>query len=531
MSDEKHHSEQDSRFEFALRVGTVEIQLRGDPLEWIIQAADLDAIVSSDDSTLSMSGGVSAAIARMAGTSIRNEVSSRLPLPVGAVAVTSGGRLPVRYILHAVTVDWASGVLPTERTIRQLLRDILSRCEALRITRIAIPALATGAAGLSPLVSAKIIVEGLRAHLLNPTVLQSIVMPIPNLDVRQAFAGELEASPLEDVTARRLRFKRMRPIEGVDSTGESEAERSVPVGTPRRGWLSSLLRSPKGDARRAPGSTTLPAGPTGAASDIPIALAGSASSRPLLKGRFVLLEEIGRGGMAVVYLSWDLILRRTVAIKILRPELTESDSLAREASVALDLTHRGIVRIHHFEPGHPGTGAFLVMEYVPWPSGEKWIADAGAGRLPVHPIVSIAVRICDALAYAHGRGVLHLDIKPSNIFVDPGGEDAKLGDFGLARVSSAGGTVLQLRLAGTPAYMAPEQRVRGASVGPATDVYQLGATLWDFLMGAPPSARTTGAEPDPDRTRLLSALAAALAADPAHRPSVSRLREMVAAAA
>jgi O-acetyl-ADP-ribose deacetylase (regulator of RNase III) len=505
--DQMPDNSRDSRSEFTLRVGPVEIRLRADPLENIVQTTPLDAIVSSDDSVLSMGGGVSAVIAKLAGAKIRDEITSDGPLPVGSLAITSGGNLAVRYIFHAVTVDWVNQVMPTERTIRQLLREILSRCEALRIARIAIPALATGAAGLSPTVSATIIARTLHEHALNPTVLQSVILPIPDAPVRQAFARELAMPMLEEAAAvfdsePRFSQARARTLE-PGSERHREAEALEEQATP----------------------PTLPLEETTAA---PTLLASSTSTRPLLNGRFVLLEEIGRGGMAVVYLSWDLVLRRTVAIKMLKPELAESESLIREAAVALDLTHQRIVRVYHFEPGGVESEAFMVMEYLPWPSGEKWIADAGANLLPVGSVVNVGVSICDALAYAHSRHVLHLDIKPSNIFVEPGGEDAKLGDFGLARVSSTGGSVLQLKAAGTPAYMAPEQRTRGGSVSQATDIFQLAATLWDLLTGGPPDPdqpRLSGFEPA--RLRLISALDEALTPEPANRPSAARLREIV----
>jgi serine/threonine-protein kinase len=255
----------------------------------------------------------------------------------------------------------------------------------------------------------------------------------------------------------------------------------------------------------------------------------SDSSRPLLSGRYVLLEEIGRGGMAVVHLAWDLVMRSTVAIKILQPDCTDPQSLKREAGAAFALTHDAIVRLYHFEPARSGAELpYLVMEYLTWPSGEKWIADAGESGLPVRAVRDVGVHVCDALAYAHNHNILHLDIKPANIFVDPAGECAKLGDFGLARLSSPRGAVLQGRPIGTPAYMAPEQRVLGARVSSATDVYQIAATLWDFLTGSPPSAPHLETEHlASDRRTLLAVLSQALVSDPAVRPTAIRLRDMV----
>jgi hypothetical protein len=452
--------------------------------------------------------------------------------------VTSGGKLPLRYIIHAVTVDWANGIMPTERTMQQLVREILSRCEALRIKRIAIPALATGSAGLSPLISAEIIVGGLQEHCLNPTVLETVVLTIPDPAVRLAFvrnlkrvdypattaAPDLREKSRQDWTAGDLTVARMSEAPATEAEPEAEARGSRSAELMRR-----LLRLGR-QSRTETGPSPIEPTPN-AREHKPLLSVEDTGFRPILEDRFVLLEEVGRGGMGVVYLAWDLVLRRTVAIKVLRPEATEPDSLKREAAVALDLSHQSIMRLYHFEPGKRGGAPFLVMEYLRWPSGEKWIAEAGAARLPVPSVASVGVRICDALVYAHERRVLHLDIKPSNIFVEPGGEDAKLGDFGLAQVAGASGKLLQLRQSGTPAYMAPEQRVTGAKLGPATDVYQLSATLWDFLTGAPPNSETSNLDRlEPERSGLLSVLADILCAEPAGRPSASRLREIVASA-
>ena len=258
----------------------------------------------------------------------------------------------------------------------------------------------------------------------------------------------------------------------------------------------------------------------------------SDNERPVLNGRYVLLEEVGRGGMAVVYLAWDLVLRRIVAIKVLRPDIDDTQALRREAAAAFQLTHDSIVRMYHFEPGGQQRRSYLVMEYVPWPSGEKWIADAGVNGLPVRPVVDVGAHICRAVAHAHSRHLLHLDIKPSNLFVDPGGEQAKLGDFGLACISNAHGIAMQLRPVGTPAYMAPEQREPGAIVTAATDVYQLGATLWDLLTGRPPKRdRVDTANFEPERRRVLSVVAGALVDDPKQRPSAEQLADLVIGAA
>jgi serine/threonine-protein kinase len=253
-------------------------------------------------------------------------------------------------------------------------------------------------------------------------------------------------------------------------------------------------------------------------------------SRPVLGDRYVLLEEVGRGGMAVVHLAWDLVLRHIVAIKILRPDCADPQSLKREAAAAFELTHDGIVRLYHFEPSRAESDAYLVMEYLSWPSGEKWIADAGESGLPARAVQEVGIRLCDALAYAHSHNVLHLDIKPGNIFVDPAGESAKLGDFGLARISGTGGAALLGRPIGTPAYMAPEQIAVGAKVTASTDVYQMAATLWDFLTGRPPARLATEtAVIHSDRHTLMAVLRQALAPEPGLRPSAMQLRQLIIA--
>jgi O-acetyl-ADP-ribose deacetylase (regulator of RNase III) len=522
----------DSTLETCFVVGPVEIRVRSETIQTIVGDTTLDALVSSDDSLLSMQAGVSAAIRELAG-SIRDEVAADLPLAVGAIAVTSGGRLPIKYVIHAITVDAHQRVVPNVRTIRQLCREILSRCEALDIQRVAIPALATGAAGVSSEVAAVTLVQAIRSHTANPTNLRSIVLSVPTRPVFQAFVMAL-APPEAPGKVGASRLSLGKPA--ASGPGEDTAESGVTMGAAPRaratqGWFTWRRRETtqpvdleKVRASRT-GAPSTPSASTWLTVDSP-------ATRPLLDGRYVLLEEVGRGGMAIVHLAWDLVLRRTVAIKILRRDCGDPQSLRREAATAFELTHHGIVRMYHFEPPHGGTDAYLVMEYLAWPSGEKWIADAGDLGLPVSAVRAVGLAVCDALAYAHSRKVLHLDVKPSNIFVDPAGESAKLGDFGLARFSGTGGTTLQVRPVGTPAYMAPEQMTVGARVSPATDVYQMAATLWDLLTGFPPQLGSLDtASVTRDREPLATALKEALVPDPALRPSAAGLGQLLSAAA
>ncbi len=197
--------------------------------------------------------------------------------------------------------------------------------------------------------------------------------------------------------------------------------------------------------------------------------------------------------MGVVHLAWDIVLRHVVAIKTLRarPEITaaQAEGLRREAQLQIELSHDGIVRLLHFEPWEQGVGPYIIMEYLAWSSGDRWIAEAGSLGLPVHSVVRVGMRLSDALAYAHSAGIVHGDIKPRNIFVDPAGDRAKLADFGIARVvGTKQRDALVTRLAGTPAYMAPEQKSYGARIGPWTDIYLLARTLADLLGWSPEKA-------------------------------------------
>jgi serine/threonine protein kinase len=162
------------------------------------------------------------------------------------------------------------------------------------------------------------------------------------------------------------------------------------------------------------------------------------------------------------------------------------------------------------------------MEYVPWFSGERWLAEAGLDGLPEHAVLSIGIKLCEALACAHAANVLHGDIKPSNVFVDPAAERAKLADFGIARVVGTHEQhALVTSLAGTPAFMAPEQKVRGARLGPWTDVYLLGRTLAAFLDPVK-ALRDTGPNSVAIVSRKgLAAIKAALADRPEGRPKTA----------
>jgi serine/threonine-protein kinase len=205
-----------------------------------------------------------------------------------------------------------------------------------------------------------------------------------------------------------------------------------------------------------------------------------------LAGRYQVRRELGRGGMANVYLADDLKHGRSVALKVLRPELLAaigSDRFLREIRIEGTLQHPQILPM--YDSGEVNGLLYYVMPYV---EGQSLRARLESEKqLPVEEAVGIAVEIAEALDYAHGMGVVHRDIKPENILLSRG--HALLADFGIARaLSVAGGEKLtQSGVAiGTPAYMSPEQAGGVDRVDRRTDVYALGCVLFEMLAGQPP---------------------------------------------
>jgi tetratricopeptide (TPR) repeat protein len=198
--------------------------------------------------------------------------------------------------------------------------------------------------------------------------------------------------------------------------------------------------------------------------------------------RYEVHEELGRGGMAVVYRAHDRILERDVALKFLPEGVTTSEAarrmFVREAKAVAKLNHANIITIHDF--GTIGPRPFICMELVIGRPLNRVIDEAHAGRLEIDQALLIADGLLAALELAHGRDVLHRDIKPSNVMVTDDWT-AKLMDFGIAKIldSSAGGTT---QIAGTPSYMAPEQMV-GRGLDARTDLFAVGVTLYEMVTG------------------------------------------------
>ena len=197
----------------------------------------------------------------------------------------------------------------------------------------------------------------------------------------------------------------------------------------------------------------------------------------LLGGRYRLTELLGQGGMSDVYRATDERTGLTVAVKVVRsgdPEFARR--LAQEARALERLEHPGLVRL--LDTGVSGAQAYLVMEFV---EGSTLARILGRGPLSPTETARIGVALAGALSYAHARGIVHRDVKPANILVKADGE-ARLGDFGVARLVDASTMTMAGTTLGTAAYMAPEQ-LEDHQVGPGADIWSLGIVLLECLTG------------------------------------------------
>ncbi|HZI76324.1 MAG TPA: protein kinase, partial [Gemmatimonadales bacterium] len=213
-----------------------------------------------------------------------------------------------------------------------------------------------------------------------------------------------------------------------------------------------------------------------------------------LANRYTIERELGRGGMATVYLAHDLKHSRRVALKVLRPELTMvlgPDRFLREIQIAARFVHPHILPV--FDSGEADGILYYVMPFVAGESLRERLNREGA--LPVDDAVEIACDAANALAYAHGMGIVHRDIKPENILLEEG--QAIIADFGIAMAISAATTLGHERLTegnlalGTPHYMSPEQVVGEVSLDGRADIYSLGCVLYEMLTGSPPFSGPT----------------------------------------
>jgi eukaryotic-like serine/threonine-protein kinase len=206
-----------------------------------------------------------------------------------------------------------------------------------------------------------------------------------------------------------------------------------------------------------------------------------------LSSRYDIERELGQGGMATVYLARDLRHRRRVAVKVLRPELAAAlghERFFTEIETAAQFQHPHILPL--LDSGEAGGFLYYVMPYVEGESLRTRLARQG--ELPVHEAVKILIEICDALAYAHERGIVHRDIKPDNVLLS--GRHALVTDFGVAKALSESTGRQQITTAGvalgTPTYMAPEQATADPNIDHRVDLYAVGVLGYELIAGKPP---------------------------------------------
>jgi eukaryotic-like serine/threonine-protein kinase len=260
---------------------------------------------------------------------------------------------------------------------------------------------------------------------------------------------------------------------------------------------------------------------------------------PVVLGRYRLRRRLGTGGFATVWLAHDERLEREVAVKILPRERVRGGRFEREARAAARLAHPGIVTL--YEAAVDDEGAYLVSELVHGATLDVLLEE---GRLSDRDVIQIGIALCDALAHAHGRGVIHRDVKPSNVLVPDRSTTpaqlARLTDFGVARMLGGDSLTRTGDVIGTAAYMAPEQ-AQGLPAGASADLFSLALVLYEALSGTNPlrsgtAARRAGMHLPPLRRHrrdlpreLGGAIDLALRPRPGERGSVTELRAALVA--
>jgi hypothetical protein len=252
----------------------------------------------------------------------------------------------------------------------------------------------------------------------------------------------------------------------------------------------------------------------------------------VLADRYRIESVLGVGGMASVYRATDLRLDRQVAVKVLAANLAADTQFAerfnREAAAMAGFSHPNVAAVYDVEPGDPTTGRepFYVMEYCERGSLADRLRDTGP--IPAAELVPIVAAISDGLAELHRNGLIHRDVKPANILF--AGDRPRLADFGVARSEgpdAADALTLPGSTIGTPPFLAPELAA-GEPPSAASDVYALGVTVFQALSGQYPHGLPVSAAAPDLGTRFDAALAGALAADPAARPSPTELAAQLA---
>ncbi len=298
------------------------------------------------------------------------------------------------------------------------------------------------------------------------------------------------------------RVPREKPVPGLALAAAAAAmggRASVAVATEMKALAGAGAGGGGGDGKRggagasvlAKGDTEVASPPGGPAKREPETIDEPGRTRaapklelPVLqRGRYQILEEIGRGGMGIVYKCRDCVLDRLVAYKVLSAQIRDYpaavQNFLREAKSAARLNHPDIVVIYDF--GEADGSYYMTLEYVEGKNFRHFMKAAP----PEAQIRRVLLGICDGLSYAHEMGVIHRDIKPANILIAEPDKKAKLLDFGLAKVIEEAHAQTASGVLGTPWYMSPEQ-VLGEPTDHRTDIYSLGVTMFEVFCGEPP---------------------------------------------
>ncbi|MFM9964828.1 MAG: bifunctional serine/threonine-protein kinase/formylglycine-generating enzyme family protein [Planctomycetaceae bacterium] len=281
-----------------------------------------------------------------------------------------------------------------------------------------------------------------------------------------------------------------RPVQPVDPQDRADDEPSVAIAQQATPPVHDWLSQPNPQTYLAPVPSALLAVQVGT----------------LVAVRYKVVNPLFEGGMGLVFRAWDKDLGRDVVLKFIRPELADQpgmvERLMEEATAVARLNHPHVVTLHNREADQHGK--FLVMEFVDGPNLLQLLKQSG-GKLSVEQAVRYIGQVGAALQAAHDAGILHRDVKPSNVLVNQA-DIAKLADFGLARINDGRGLTQAGDGPGTPVYMAPEQHHHPPTVSQQSDQYSLAATLYQLVTGRSPLRIREQAIPESMRDVLLRAL-------------------------